>query len=293
MVSVEVAQALRWAAARLTAAGVDSPQWDAEQLAAHVLGTKKSELPRHFELDAAQHSEFVDLVIRRASRIPLQHLTGSVGFRHLELAVGAGVFIPRPETEVVAGFAIDALNAAGLPGPVVVELCAGSAAIALSIAQEVRGAQVHAVELDEQALEWARRNADARVRAGDPAVRLHHGEARGALPALDGRVDCVVANPPYVAEHELDEVDPEVRDHDPRHALVAGPDGLDVIHDVVVTAARLLRPGGLLVIEHSDRQAETAPAVLAGASGWRDIADHPDLTGRPRFVTALREDLRA
>ncbi|HVE98708.1 MAG TPA: peptide chain release factor N(5)-glutamine methyltransferase, partial [Mycobacteriales bacterium] len=226
-------------------------------------------------------------VARRAARVPLQHLTGVVGFRYLDLDVGPGVFIPRPETEVVVGYAIDALNAGG-GTPTVVELCAGSAAIALSIAHEVPGATVHAVEIDPAALQWAERNAARRRELGDRAIHLHGGDVDDALPELDGLVDCVVANPPYVAEGELSDVDPEVRDHDPEQALVAGADGLDVIRAVVRRSARLLRPGGLLVVEHSDRQGSSAPELVRDAGGWADVADHDDLTGRPRFVTARR-----
>lgn len=289
-VATTVADALRWARQRLADAGVDSPQWDAEQLAAHVVGVKKSELIGVFELDPEQNSAFVALVIRRAERVPLQHLTGVVGFRYLEVVVGPGVFIPRPESEVVAGYAIEALSRSQVEAPLVVELCAGSAAIALAIAQEVPGARVHAVEIDAGALEWARRNAEARSRAGDLAVTLHHDDVSEAVPELAGVVDCVIANPPYVAEDEMADVDPEVREHDPLGALVAGADGLDVIRAVVARAALLLRPGGLLVVEHSDRQGETAPAVLADFGGWCEVTDHPDLTGRPRFVTAHREE---
>ena len=285
-VSTTLNQALRWATDHLAAAGVESPRWDAEQLAAHVVGVKKSELLGVAELDPEQHSAFVSLVRRRAERVPLQHLTGVVGFRYLELAVGPGVFIPRPETEVVAGYAIDRLRVQGPADPLVVELCAGSAAISLAIAQEVPAAVVHAVEVDGAALEWARRNAEARVRVGDPPITLHCADVATPMPALAGKVDCVIANPPYVAEHEMHEVATEVRDHDPEHALVAGVDGLDVIRIVVEQASVLLRPGGFVVIEHSDRQGESAPTVLRDAGGWADVEDHPDLTGRPRFMTA-------
>ncbi|HVF20952.1 MAG TPA: peptide chain release factor N(5)-glutamine methyltransferase [Mycobacteriales bacterium] len=289
-VAVTLAHALKWATDRLAEADVESPRWDAEQLAAHVLGVKKSELVGVSQLDPEQHSDFVDLVRRRAERVPLQHLTGVVGFRYLELAVGPGVFIPRPETEVVAGYAIDHLRVNGPIDPVVVELCAGSAAIALSIAQEVPAAVVHAVEVDGAALEWARRNAEARLRVGDPPITLHCADVSTPIPTLAGKVDCVIANPPYVAEHEMHEVAAEVRDHDPEQALVAGPDGLDVIRLVVEQARVLLRRGGLVVIEHSDRQGESAPTVLRDAGGWADIEDHVDLTGRPRFVTATWAD---
>jgi release factor glutamine methyltransferase len=271
-------------------AGVDSPRWDAEQLAAHVLGTARTALVTAPALDAAQQQALRALVERRARREPLQHIVGSVGFRYIELAVGPGVFIPRPETEVVAGAAIDFARRAATEHPRVVDLCAGSGTIAFSVAHEVPHAEVHAVELDEGALAWAKRNAGARERAGDPPVTLHHADVAHAVPELDGTVDVVVSNPPYVAEDEIHHVDPEVRDHDPRVALVAGPDGLDVIRAVERAARRLLRNGGAVVVEHSDRQGESAPAVFAAAGGWTDVEDHKDLTGRDRYVTATRID---
>ena len=271
---------------RLAAAGVDAARWDAEQLVAHVLGVPRTSLVTVEDLDAAQCAALQALVERRASREPLQHIVGTVGFRYVELAVGPGVFIPRPETEVVAGWAVDAARRAAGARPRVIDLCAGSGAIAFSVAHEVPQAEVHAVELDEGALTWAKRNADARERAGDPPVTLHHADAAHAVPELDGTVDVVVSNPPYVAEDEIALVDPEVRDHDPRVALVAGADGLDVIRAVERAARRLLKDGGVVVVEHSDRQGRTAPALFE--TGWRDVADHKDLLGRDRFVTATR-----
>lgn len=285
---VPLRPALQDAAQRLQAAGVDSPRWDAEQLVAHVLGVARTSLVTVPNLDAAQYDELLALVARRVAREPLQHIVGSVGFRYVELAVGPGVFIPRPETESVAGWAIDAARRAGVPHPVVVDLCSGSGAIALSVAHEVPTADVHAVELDAGALTWLHRNASARERAGDPAVAIHQSDVAHAVPELDGTVDVVVSNPPYVAEHEMDDVDPEVRDHDPEVALVAGPDGLDVIRLVEATAKRLLKNGGVLVIEHSDRQGESVPQLLNDAGGWSDVADHRDLAGRDRYTTAVR-----
>jgi release factor glutamine methyltransferase len=255
---------------------VPSPAHDARALALHVLGLHKPhELVRVEEFPG---DAFTALVDQRAARVPLQHLVGSVGFRWIELQVGPGVFVPRPETELVAGFVIDAMPRDG--APLVVDLCTGSGAIALSVAHEVPGAVVHGVELDPTTLEWARRN--------DPqgSVSWHLGSVEGCLPELDGAVDVVVSNPPYVAVDEVDLLDPEVRDHDPHHALFAGADGLDVIRLVEQAARRLLRPGGLLVVEHSDRQGESAPAVLEQAGGWAEVQDHQDLTGRDRFVTA-------
>lgn len=281
---MNVQAAVRQAAEVLRAAGVASPEHDARALAMHVLGLAKPSdllLADERDLDPGRYD---DLVRRRASRVPLQHLTGSTGFRYLDLEVGPGVFVPRPETESVVQWAVDAL--AGLPEPLLVDLCTGSGTIAFSLAHEVPGATVHAVERDPGALEWAQRNAVRRVQAGDPEVRLHLGSVEGCLPQLDGTVDLVASNPPYVAENERHLPDPEVVDHDPEIALFAGEDGLDVIRLVEQAGRRLLKPGGLLVVEHSDRQGETAPAVLLEAGGWVEVEDHEDLTGRPRYVTA-------
>jgi release factor glutamine methyltransferase len=282
-----VRRAIEEAALRLAAAGVASPRWDAEQLVAHVLGVSRTSLPVIPNLDPAQYAALADLVARRAAREPLQHIVGTVGFRYIELAVGPGVFIPRPETEDVAGYAVDAARRAG-PAPVVVDLCAGSGAIALSVAHEVRGATVHAVEKEPGALDWLRRNASARKRAGDPAVTISEGDAADALPELDGTVDIVASNPPYVPLGNLVAAEPEVRDHDPVTALVAGPDGLDVIRVVERVAYRLLKPGGTVVVEHDDSHGTAAPALFQ--AGWTDVRDHRDLAGRPRYLSATKMD---
>ena len=269
----------------LRQAGVDSPEHDARALAVHVLGlARPSDLLMVDDLDEHQAGAYDELVGRRADRVPLQHLTGSVGFRHIELEVGPGVFVPRPETESVVQFAVDAMK--GVDRPLCVDLCTGSGTIAFALANELPGAVVHAVERDADALEWTRRNAANRVAAGDPEVQLHLGSAEDALPELDGQLDLVISNPPYVATTEAHIPDPEVVDHDPGIALWAGEDGLDVIRLVEQAARRLLKPGGLLVVEHSDRQGESAPALLAQAGGWTEIADHRDYADRDRYVTA-------
>jgi release factor glutamine methyltransferase len=277
---VNLQQAIRQATATLEQAGVDSPEHDAKALAQHVLGlSRPSDLLVHDTIDEQLYD---DLVSRRAARVPLQHLTGSTGFRYLELVVGPGVFVPRPETEAVVGWAVEALS--GVETPLIVDLCTGSGTCALALANEVPGARVHAVERDAGALEWAARNVANRVAAGDPEVELHLGSVEDCLQQLDGTVDLVISNPPYVAEDERHIPDPEVVDHDPEIALFAGSDGLDVIRLVEQAAKRLLKPGGLVVVEHSDRQGESAPAVFA--EGWGDVQDHKDLTGRDRYVTA-------
>ena len=261
---------------------MSSPEHDARALAVHVLGLQRpSDLLLHDEIDQEPYDA---LVSRRARREPLQHLTGSVGFRYLELAVGPGVFTPRPETESVVQWAVDR----AAPGSLMVDLCTGSGTIAFALANEVPGARVHAIERDPAALEWTRRNAALRVEAGDPEVTLHLGSVEEFPHDLDGQVDLVASNPPYVALHEAHLSDPEVIDHDPHVALFAGEDGLDVIRLVEQTAKRLLRPGGLVVVEHSDRQGRSAPEVFEQAGGWVEVEDHQDLTGRDRFVTARR-----
>ena len=280
-------RAVRSAAERLATAGVDSPEHDARALAVHVLGLDRpSDLLLVDDLAPEQATAYDELVGRRAERVPLQHLTGTVGFRYLVLDVGPGVFVPRPETESVVQWAVDAIRAEGWTSPLCVDLCTGSGTIAFALANEVPGATVHAVERDPDALAWTRRNAALRVAAGDPEVALHLGSAEDALPGFEGRLDLVISNPPYVATTETHIPDPEVVDHDPAIALWAGEDGLDVVRLVEQAARRLLRPGGLVVVEHSDRQGRTAPALFEQAGGWSEVEDHRDAAGRDRFVTA-------
>ncbi|MFH9323855.1 peptide chain release factor N(5)-glutamine methyltransferase [Streptomyces albus] len=273
----EVAQATQ----RLADAGVPSPRFDAEELAAFVHGVKRGEL--HRVADADFDARYWEAVARREAREPLQHITGRAFFRYLELHVGTGVFVPRPETESVVGWAIDAVRAMDVAEPLIVDLCTGSGAIALALAQEVPRSRVHAVELDEGALEWARKNVEG------SRVVLHHGDARTALPELDGQVDLVISNPPYIPLTEWEYVAPEARDHDPQVALFSGEDGLDLIRGLERTAHRLLRPGGVVVIEHADTQGGQVPWIFTEDRGWADAADHPDLNNRPRFATARRE----
>jgi len=225
-----------------------------------------------------------DLVDQRADRVPLQHLTGTAPFRFLELSVGPGVFVPRPETEQIVSWVLERL--AGTHAPTVVDLGTGSGAIALSVAHEHPGTQVTAVERDPGALAWTRHNADARAAAGDTPVQVLAGDMTdpGLLRELDGAVDVVVSNPPYVPDDAR--LPREVADHDPPMALWGGPDGLDVVRGLLHTAARLLRPGGWLGIEHADVQGGSLPAVVRSHGRWTDVADHPDLAGRPRYTTA-------
>lgn len=288
-------QVMRDAAARLAEAGVPSPDADVVELVSFVLRIEPSELRRRVivgaELTAAQEDRLGDLIVERSHRIPLQHLTGRAYFRHLTLQVGPGVFVPRPETEMVAGLAIEAARAAG-SAPVVVDLGTGSGAIALAVADEVPAARVYAVELSDLAVAWARRNVEA---LGLP-VELRQGEAAAAFAELEGGVDVVVSNPPYIPAGQVP-VDPEVREHDPELALYGGSaDGLTIPLAVAARAAQLLRPGGVFVMEHADTQGEALVRALRRASDstpsrchhWVDVVDHLDLTGRPRAVVARR-----
>lgn len=277
------------AAQRLREAGVASPEHDAAELLAHVLGTTRTRLPLLDEVPADRLGEYAVLVDRRAAREPLQHLTGLAHFRHVELAVGPGVFVPRPETELLAGWAVEHLlgwsdggrdGAAAQRDPVVVDLCTGSGAIAKAIADEVPRAEVHAVELDESAYAWAERNL-----AGT-GVDLRQGDLATAFEDLDGTVDVVTCNPPYIPLEAWESVAAEARDHDPHLALFSGDDGLDAIRALERRAARLLRPGGVLGFEHADVQGESAPAVLLATGRWSDVRDHQDLAGRARYTTA-------
>lgn len=278
------------AVAALTEAGVPSPRIDAVLLAGHVLGADRSEVERRLllgaEIDEVSAGRLADLVAERGTRVPLQHLMGTAPFRRLELHVGPGVFVPRPETEEAVDHVLTALH--GIDAPVVVDLCTGSGALALAIADEAPSASVTAVEVSDLALAWAGRNIEttglpvtlvAADASDDPA------EVPG-LADLVGRVDVVVSNPPYIPVGMVP-LEPEVAEHDPDVALYGGSaDGLAIPLAVAGSAAALLRPGGLLVMEHAESQGESLPRALAATGLWADVADHVDLSGRPRTVTA-------
>jgi release factor glutamine methyltransferase len=268
------------AAATLLAAGVASPDNDAEVLLASVLDVHRGSLLLRPEVSAEECAEFAALVRRRAAREPLQHLTGSAGFRYVDLAVGPGVFTPRPETELLAGWAVERALAVADRTPVIVDLCTGSGAIASSLAHEVPNARIHAVELDPDAVVWAEQNL-----AGT-GVDLRQGDMAEAFTELDGTVDVVVCNPPYIPLTEYEGVDEETRNHDPALALFSGEDGLEAMRVLEQVAARLLRPWGVVGAEHADLQGESAPGVFAATGRWADVRDHQDLAGRPRYLTA-------
>ncbi|MFG1657508.1 peptide chain release factor N(5)-glutamine methyltransferase [Micromonospora chersina] len=279
-------RAVARAARALAAAGVEAPRAEAELLAAYVLEVPRGRLALADGLTPAQRDRLDTLVDRRVAREPLQHLTGVAGFRHLELAVGPGVFVPRPETELLAGWGIE--QARRSPAPLVVDLCSGSGAIALAVAQELPSARVVAVERSPAALDWLRRNAAGRAAAGDRPIEVVAADVTDPelLADLAGRVDVLLCNPPYVPRSVV--VSPEVAGHDPDEAVFGGADGLDVIRPVVGRAAVLLRPGGVLGVEHDDTHATAVPALLSADGRYERVEEHRDLVGRPRYATASR-----
>lgn len=276
-------RAIDRAAARLAEAGIDSARSDAEQLAAHLAGTERGRLA----LLEAPGNEFFgryrDVVAERSRRVPLQHLTGTAAFGPVTLRVGPGVFIPRPETEALLAWA----TAQPLPGrPLIVDLCTGSGALAVALARHRADlgleARVIGIDDSEAALEYARRNAEG------TSVELLHADVteHDLLSELNGRVDLIVANPPYVPADAV--VEPEVAEHDPHHAVFGGPDGMAVIEPVVRLAGRWLRPGGLLAVEHDDTTASRTVELVEKTILFEEIHARRDLVGRPRFVTARR-----
>lgn len=273
--------------AALDKAGVPQPDVDAELLIGHILDLGRGEVQAAVvigrQVPHSQVAEISALTERRATREPLQHILGVAGFRTLELVVGPGVFVPRPETEHVAQFAIDALGAVPDPEPIGIDLGTGSGAIALAMATEVPHARIFAAENSVDAFIWARQNF---ARIGAPNATLIFDDLARAFRELDGQASVVISNPPYVPAAAIPR-DPEVRLYDPPAALYGGEDGLDVVRQLSTTAARLLRPGGTLIIEHGELQGEAIRDILT-ADGWRAAATFRDLTQRDRTTTALR-----
>ena len=296
----------RAVSAQLAAAGVPTPDADAGWLVAAAAGTTPAALVAVESLDDEQRRVLARWVRRRVQREPLQHILGTAAFRYLTLQVGPGVFVPRPESEVLVDVAMARLSAIRsnadhpdhneqAPRPVVVDLCAGSGAIALAMATECRGIDVWAVELHTAARDWLQRNVAAhseQLAARASTCRVVAADATAdPLPELTERVDVVTCNPPYIPEQAVPR-DPEVAKFDPAPALYGGPDGLDVVRGVINSAAGLLRPGGWLLIEHGDAQGWQpggVPPLLAAHGAFVDVSDLPDLAGRPRVSVARRQ----
>jgi release factor glutamine methyltransferase len=270
------------AAGTLAAAGVDTPRVDAEQLAAHTAGVDRGRLAFH-EPDEPFFGRYRDVIGARARRIPLQHITSTAAFGPVTVAVGPGVFIPRPETESLLEWALAQPLS---DGPTIVDLCTGSGALAVALAHDRPGARIIAVDDSADALAYARRNSAA------TAIELIQADvtAPGLLSDHDGAVDLIVANPPYIPDGAR--LEPEVAQHDPEHALFGGPDGMRVIGPIVDLAARLLRPGRSIAVEHDDTTADATLALFHRAGVFTDVVSRRDLAGRPRFVTATRCGVR-
>lgn len=283
---MKLSAAIELASSKFEQAGIESFLADAEILLAFVLNLSRGELQVKAitgeSLDPTQEITLLELVDKRAERFPLQHLTGVAYFRQLELKVGPGVFVPRFETEGVTQLAVDALRAVPVENPIAVDLATGSGAIALSLATEVPNAKVFAIELSEDALPYTRANF-ARYA---PEATLVQGDLADAFPELVGLVDVLVSNPPYIPD-EMIPIYPEVHLHDPAMALYGGADGLNLVRKVEATAKRLLRSGGVMIIEHADMQGDAIRELILGL-GWRQCVTHKDLAGRDRATTAIR-----
>ena len=282
---MKLSEALALASEKLSAAGVPSPQADATWLLCHVLDTDRSDLLTRITFDndlaVEQLEAFLVALARREKREPLQHITGKAAFRSLELSIGPGVFIPRPETEQVVQYAIDYLRQLPMPG-VAIDLGTGSGAIAIAMAVEVPQTKIYAVELSPAAFDYAAKNIEANA----AAVELRLGAMQEVVSDLVGGLDVVISNPPYIPDSAIP-IDPEVRNFDPELALYGGEDGLDVIRDISGIAAALLRAGGLLVLEHADGQSDAIRELLLN-DGWLSVSAFQDATMRYRTITAIR-----
>lgn len=285
---MKLSAALEFASNKFEQAGIESFQADAEILLGHVLDISRGQLQVKAisgeELSESEEQKYLELVQKRSERFPLQHITGVAYFRQLELKVGPGVFVPRFETESVTQLAVDALRAVPKENPIAVDLATGSGAIALSLAVEVPNALVFAVELSEDALVYTRENFAKYA----PHATLVQGDLADAFPDLDGQVDVLVSNPPYIPD-EMIPIYPEVHLHDPSMALYGGADGLDLVRKVEISAKRLLREGGVLIIEHADMQGDAIRELILSL-GWRQCSTHKDLAGRDRATTAIRQE---
>lgn len=277
---------LREATAQLLQAGITSARVDAEVLMGAAQDVSRSEVLRvallDRELDDDGASAYLDLVAQRAQRVPLQHLTGYADFAGVRLCVGPGVFVPRPETEVLVARAYELLK--DQSHPVIVDLCTGSGAIAAALKHRLPSAYVYAVELSPQAHAWAEQNF-GRL-ALDVELRL--GRAESAFGELQGQVDLVTCNPPYIPTGAVP-VDAEVRIHDPAIALYGdSADGLKLPMQMAARAAWLLRPRGLVLMEHADSQGAAMSARFQQMNCWGAIRDHYDLAERPRMIEAIK-----
>ncbi len=278
-----VLQVLEWTAGAFKSAGIDSPRLTAEVLLAQGLGCGRLDLYLNYDrpLTEDERAVFRELVRRRLDREPTAYIVGRRAFWTIELAVGPGVLVPRPETEGLVEAALAHLIAAGDEAPRLLDMCTGSGAVALALAAELPGARVTAVDASGRALAWARKNA---VRLGlADRVDLMAADLFTAL-GPGARFEVITINPPYVSGGEWDGLAPEIKDHEPREALVAGPSGLEVIRRAAAGAARFVTAGGLVACEIGHGQAAEAAACFEAVFGRVELGR--DLAGTPRLIKA-------
>ena len=284
---------------RLKNANVSSPRFDAESLVAFVLNTSRNRVGLISEISDEQYRDIEKLVEKRVRRIPLQHLTGEQGFRHLVLSVGPGVFIPRPETEILVESVIRYIKDRNQARIIVVDFCSGSGAIALSIAKECSNVEVFAIEKSTEAFKYLEINYQKykeEITSHNCIVHLIHADINSEIEVLNnliGQIDVVVSNPPYIPEKMVPK-EIEVKDHDPSIALYGGKDGLEIVRVVVQKANKLLKKGGLLAIEHSDLQGNpdnelSVPYILKETDSFEKIEDRKDLNALPRYCVGIKK----
>lgn len=280
-----ISEALEMATDELSSAGVVSPSIDSELLGCFVLGIGKAELTMltlsNQPFPENKIGEYFLAISRRVQREPLQHITGLAPFRHLELHVGPGVFIPRPETEQLVELALE--NIKTLTNARVVDLCSGSGAIAIAITTELLGADVYSVELSHRAFSFLELNYQ---KYGLDIRKARNEDLGSAFDELLGKLDLVISNPPYIPDSAVP-VDLEVQLHEPGLALYGGEDGLEVIRRISDRALDLLRPAGLLLMEHADSQAAAISELLLNR-GWLEVTSRRDLAGKDRMVLARK-----
>lgn len=283
---------------RLKNAGVPSPRFDAESLVAFSLGIERNRIGLLKEITDEQYREIEKLVEKRVRRIPLQHLVGEQGFRRLVLSVGPGVFIPRPETELLVESVVRYLLDQKNERHTIIDLCAGSGAISLAVATEVKNCDVYAIEKSSAAFDYLIKNIDKSQEKLNGqnskviAINKSIEEEINELDSLRKKVDAVISNPPYIPNKMVPR-EPEVKDHEPEIALFGGKDGLDFVKVVIEIAKNLLKPGGFVGIEHADVQGSSTqdtgvPYLLIESASFQKIEDRRDLNGLPRYSVAIK-----
>ena len=288
MYHVTIAEAINKAAAQLSGRGVPNARLDAELLLRHALGKDRAWLLAHIQdsLDDISGRLFEGFVNRRATREPAQHIIGVQEFWGLEFVVTRVALIPRPETELVVESALK--EARGIASPVIIDLCTGSGCIAISLAKEIEGARLFAIDKSDKALAIAHENA--RRHGVSDRIRFFEGDLLGPLDELDlrGKADVITANPPYIKSSELHTLQAEVRDFEPEMALIAGPEGTEIAQRIIDTAHQFLKKGGSLIMEMGMGQAETLRRMVKDTGKYSTIEILKDLAGIERVLVVKK-----